>query len=303
MIKTVSVIVTTYNSERTIERTLRSIVNQEGLGQEFAIELIVVDDCSIDRTVELVSHFDAIVLTTNENSGGPNKGRNMGLRRAGGDYICIVDHDDEWRPHKLMTQLPHLDNAPIVSSGYSLISIPLNGTTEKLKPLDEDVIYYESNETFLNKLSKSHKGQNSYMGSIIYRNELKNILFEEVFGMSDFDWILRMFHGRDSIELNQSLYLRYVDGQNLSLNEAYRKRDFHFSLMHIEEYVKEYPQEVKKAYGRLYASRARYYYLMGQMDLARFYLLRSPLNLKNIGYYFTSFWGAEYIKKKFNVFG
>ena len=95
MKKCVSVIVTTYNSEESIERTLNSILKQEGIGEVFDIELIVVDDHSTDNTPAILKEFDATILTTAHNTGGPNVGRNMGLKRATGDFICIIDHDDE----------------------------------------------------------------------------------------------------------------------------------------------------------------------------------------------------------------
>ena len=57
-----------------------------------------------------------------------------------------------------------------------------------------DFIFFEENETFLNKLKKSLTGQNTYLGSIIYHSELKGVLFEENFGVVDFDWVLRLFH-------------------------------------------------------------------------------------------------------------
>lgn len=303
MKKTISVIVTTYNSEKTIDRTLNSIMNQVGNGTEFDIELLVIDDCSTDRTIELANQHTPNVLSTGHNSGGPNHGRNLGLQKCMGDYICIADHDDEWKPHKLISQLPFLEQVSIVSSGYSWIDHTRAKTIEKIKPFAPGTIYYDTNETFLNKLTKSLHGQNVYLGSLIYRNELKHIRFEENFGMVDFDWILRLFHGRDSIEVNQSLYNRYVDGSNLSLNEGYRKRDFYFSLMHIEEFANDYPREAKIAYKRLYGSRARYYYLTGNMALSRFYFLRSSWDFKTLGYFLTTFFGAEYVKRKFNVFG
>ena len=50
----VSVILTTYNSEKTVETTVNSIRSQEGEGYDFEIELIVVDDCSTDSTTQIL---------------------------------------------------------------------------------------------------------------------------------------------------------------------------------------------------------------------------------------------------------
>lgn len=303
MKKLVSVLVTTYNSEKSIERTLKSILNQVGIGKEFDIELIVADDCSTDKTIEIVKSYNLILLSNIENSGGPNKGRNLGLKRASGDYICIVDHDDEWKENKLLLQLPHLQKVPIVTSGYTIVDKGKSGSIIRINKSEKEFVYYEKNQTFLSRLSKSLTGQIIYLGGIIYRRELKDILFEENFGMIDFDWLLRLFHNKDSIELCDSLFYRYIDNTNLSFNENYRMKDFYFSLMTLEQYLYMYPREVKISYKKIHGSRARYYYMTNKMKLARFYFLRSQLNLKTLGYYITSFWGSKYVKERFNIFG
>lgn len=301
--KKVSVILTTYNGGNSLENVIRSILNQDGINQEFKLELIVVDDCSTDNTVDIANKFDINLYTTPSNSGGPNKGRNTGLQKATGDYICIADQDDIWKKHKIITLLPYLEKVPIVTSGYTIIDSSKNKEQHRIAKSDKGSIYFSENQTFISKLTKSLKGQSTYLGSIIYRKELKNILFEEVFGVVDFDWVLRLFHKRDSIEVSDSLIVRYIDGKNLSLNDSYRRKDFYYSLMCIENYVDRYPKEAKKAYLKTHGSRARYYYLIGDMKKARFYFLRSQINLKTMLYYVTTFVGASFVKKHFNVFG
>ena len=303
MKKTVSVIVATYNSEKSIERLLNSILNQNGLGKDFNIELILVDDCSTDRTIEIVKKYNSLLLSTSKNSGGPNAGRNLGLKKASGDYICIADHDDEWKENKILSQLPYLETVSIVTCGYTIKDIKRNKAVDKVNTSKDGFQYFEKNITFLQKLTKSLTGQNTYLGGIIYKKELKDILFEENFGMVDYDWLLRLLHKRDSIEVGESLYYRHVEKENLSLNENYRIKDFYFSLMFIEQYLPLYTREVRISYKRIHGSRARYYYLINNMKMARFYLLRSQLNVKTLAYYITSFWGSKYVIKKYNVFG
>lgn len=302
MIK-LSVIVTTYNGEKTIENTLRSILAQEGEGVDFELELIVVDDCSTDNTKNLLDKFPVIRFSTESNSGGPNKGRNIGLSHATGDYICIADHDDLWDSGRVRALIPYLQKVPIVTSGYTVVDSGKQKEVKRVKDDSREYSYYEKNKTFLDKLTKSLSGQNTYLGSIVFRKELKNIIFEEHFGVVDFDWVLRLFHNNDSIEVHESLYKRYVESTNLSLNQEYRRIDFYFSLMFIENYQKEFPAETKIAYRRIHGSRARYFYLIDDMANARFYFLRSGLSLKMLGYYVTTFWGAKFVKRKFNVFG
>jgi len=301
--KTVTVVVTTYNSEKTLGRILNSILNQKGLGEVFELEMIAVDDCSSDGTLKILEKYPVIIHSTGRNSGGPNKGRNIALKKATGDYICIADHDDEWKNKRLLTLLPYLDKVPIVSSGYTMIDQVNNRSVERVAHSGESFLFYPKNETFRARLTKSITGQNTYMGSLIYRKELKDILFEEHFGMVDFDWVLRLFKDRESIEVCDSLYIRHVDGKNLSLNSTYRMNDFNYSLQSIAVYENEFPKEVKIAWHRIHGSLARYYYLMGDMEKARFYFRLSGLSWKTIAYYLTTFAGSGYVKKKFNIFG
>jgi hypothetical protein len=134
---------------------------------------------------------------------------------------------------------------------------------------------YEENETFLKLLAKSKQGQHPYIGSILYSATLKDVLFEEHFGKVDFDWMLRLFHKRSSAEICMPLYNRHVCTTNLSLDNNYRTADFYYSLMTIEKYEDKYPKEVKTAFKRIHGSRARYYYLTGNMPKARSHFLRA----------------------------
>ena len=301
--KTVTVVLTTYNSVKSVDRTLASIFNQDGLGELFQLEVIVVDDCSSDDTLEILKKYPVSIYSTGKNSGGPNKGRNIALQKATGDAICIVDHDDEWKQHRLQTLLPYLEKTPIVSSGYTMVDQVNKRRMERVAHFSEPFLFYPKNATFRARLTKSLTGQNTYMGSLIYRKELKDILFEEHFGMVDFDWILRLFKERESIEVCDSLYIRHVDGKNLSLNNSYRMNDFHYSLQCITAYEKEYPKEVKIAWHKIHGSLARYYYLIDDMKKARFYFRLSGLSWKTLAYYLTTFAGSDYVKKKFNIFG
>lgn len=301
--KTLSVILTTYNGAKTIERTVTSILNQEGVNEKFKLEWLVVDDCSTDPTVDLLQQYSIPVESTGKNSGGPNKGRNIGLKKASGDYICIVDQDDCWEPHRIRALLPHLERVPVVTSGYTVLDSAENKKMIRVKQHEAGSIYYGKNATFLSKLSKSASGQNTYPGSILFRSGLKTVLFEEQYGMVDYDWILRLFHNQDSVEICDTLYTRFVDGSNLSLNEAYRQKDFEYSLEFIKNYAGQYPHEAKIATRKIYGTMARYYYFVGNMNKARFYFLRSGISPKNIAYYLTTYVGSRWVRRSFTVFG
>lgn len=302
--KTVSVILATYNSEKYIRRALDSLLNQKGLHTQFELEIIAVDDCSQDDTPNILKEYELVYLKNERNSGGPNKGRNKGLKVAKGDFICIMDHDDEWLPGKISNQLKYADLAPVITCGYYVIKenqeiIPRFNTS----PDEKEYLFYEKNVTFRDKISKTKNGQITYVGSIMFHKSLKDILFEEHFGQIDFDWVARLFKNNTSVEVCMGLYNRYVHDVNLSLNEEYRRRDYFLSLYTLDLFEDDFPKEVRVGRRRINGTMARYYYLLERMPKARRYFFKSSFNLKTFLFVITSFIGYKQVIKKFHFFG
>lgn len=95
-----SVIIPTFNRAGEIRRALESLALQTL--QDF--EVIVCDDGSTDQTEQVVDSFRAmlsLIYLREQNWGGPARPRNKGLKRARGSWICFLDSDDWWYPHKL----------------------------------------------------------------------------------------------------------------------------------------------------------------------------------------------------------
>jgi len=143
--------------------------------------------------------------------------------------------------------------------------------------------------------SRSKKANWPYIGSLLIRNQ-DIPLFEEDFGQLDYDWLLKVTKNRRCKETDICV-VRYVNGNNLSLDPVYRKRDFYMGLLDVDGDL-----TVMKKW---FASRARYHYLMGEMKMARFFFIRGSVNWKTIMYYFSSYNRSlsKWIIQKFNVFG
>ena len=94
----VSVIIPVYNAQDYLERCLNSVVNQT-LKE---IEIICVNDCSTDNSLEILNRYakrDARIKVINhEVNGGESKARNTGLKHVRGEYIAFVDNDDTIDP-------------------------------------------------------------------------------------------------------------------------------------------------------------------------------------------------------------
>jgi glycosyltransferase involved in cell wall biosynthesis len=111
----VSVIIPSYNCEPYIAETINSVLNQSFKD----IELIVVDDGSTDRTREIVASFGAPVRLVSQENARVSAARNRGISEAAGQYICLIDHDDYWFPHKLEQQVALLKAHAEVGVVYS----------------------------------------------------------------------------------------------------------------------------------------------------------------------------------------
>ena len=114
---TASIIVPAFNVERTIARTLTSLLAQTY--EDF--EIVIVDDGSSDPTPEIAARFtdDARVRVVTQANRGLAGARNTGIVAASGTYIGFCDADDLWLPGKLEAHVRHLEDNPQVGISYS----------------------------------------------------------------------------------------------------------------------------------------------------------------------------------------
>ena len=122
----ISIIMPAYNSSKTIEESIKSVINQSYKDWE----LVIVDDCSKDGTVDLVNkikekHEDLnIKLYRNPENKGVAFSRNFGVKMAEGNIIAFLDSDDLWtrdkleKQMKLMEILQNFDDKPLSDSVY-----------------------------------------------------------------------------------------------------------------------------------------------------------------------------------------
>jgi glycosyltransferase involved in cell wall biosynthesis len=180
----VSVIVPVYNGAQTIKRALDSVLAQEFSG----LEIIVVDDASSDRTVELVAQYPDDRLTTirSAENRGAGAARNKGIAAARGRWVAFLDADDAWKPGKLERQIGLLERSrksvAACATGYHLEkggrkqAISLNLTPEQFR---KDILF----------------GCTISPGSTLV---VERYVFDEIGGfdesfrrLEDWDWLLR----------------------------------------------------------------------------------------------------------------
>lgn len=115
----VSVVTATYDSADYVERALESVRNQTI--DDARLEHVVVDDGSTDETVSLVEAFDAPSLRfiRTERNSGPWRTVNRGIDAARGDYLVVLDSDDEFCPGLIERMADVLRNRPDTDYVYS----------------------------------------------------------------------------------------------------------------------------------------------------------------------------------------
>lgn len=112
----ISVIIPAYNSEKTINYTIESVLNQSFTD----FELIVINDGSQDSTLEVITQIqDSRIKVFSYPNAGGNVSRNRGLYRAGGEFVSFLDADDLWTPDKLQSQLKALQENVTAKIAYS----------------------------------------------------------------------------------------------------------------------------------------------------------------------------------------
>ena len=112
----ISVIMPVYNSEKYVAEAILSIIRQTF----FDFEFIIIDDCSTDNTWEIIQSFSdhRIIAMRNEKNIGNYPSRNIGMNRARGKYIAVMDGDDIALPDRLMKQYSYLEkNSDVLAIG------------------------------------------------------------------------------------------------------------------------------------------------------------------------------------------
>lgn len=139
----VSIITPLHNAETYIADTLSSV-----LAQTFADwELIIVDDCSEDTSIEIVSRYaeqdDRIKLIRLEQNSGAAVARNSGIEMASGRYIAFLDSDDLWLPEKLAQQIRFMQSHNVAFSYSQVERMNAAGESLGVGRIPDKVCYHQ----------------------------------------------------------------------------------------------------------------------------------------------------------------
>lgn len=110
---TLSILISIFNSEKTIDKCFQSIADQSF--QDFSI--VCINDASTDTSSQILKKWrqffgDRLLLIENEINLGLTKSLNLGLQSITTPYTARIDSDDWWEPSKLTQQLSFLETHP-----------------------------------------------------------------------------------------------------------------------------------------------------------------------------------------------
>ena len=133
--KTVSVVIPTYNRINFLLRAIDSI-----LKQTYPIhQIIVVDNNSTDNTSEILRNKYTKIEILSEHKQGVSSARNKGIKFSNSDWIALLDSDDSWEPEKIEKQLSLYEKSK-----------------KKLRVIHTDELWYKD-KVLLNQKNKHKK--------------------------------------------------------------------------------------------------------------------------------------------------
>lgn len=279
----VSVIIRTYNRADLLVRALQSVFNQTFQNWE----IIIVDDGSTDQTQEVIHKFGEPRLRSiyQDHLGQPGQLLNLGIQQSRGEYVAILDSDDEWLPTKLEKQVKILETAPpniaFVSCHTTIIS--QDGVQEEKKvPLPELFLEYTLMRRFPFALSSL----------LIKKRVLDKVgpFDEQCQTGEDWDMHIRIANKYSYGSVDEFLLKYYKHDSNISFQKNYvsRSKDLEYLLNRNTEQYRIYP----KILGHWYIILSSYLTKSGNLTKARYYLKKN-LNLnpsiKNLAKFFISY--------------
>ena len=241
--KKVSIIVPVYNVEKYLTKCLDSLVNQTLKD----IEVIVVNDGSPDNSQTIIDKYNKkypdIIKSYIKENGGQGSARNLGLKKATGEYIGYVDSDDyvSIDMYEKMYNKAKEDDYDIVMCTHTVVNE--NNGSEFIENLflktDND-----KDNAFFNNAGVCNK---------IYKRELlKGLEFRSKVWYEDLDFVSIVIMKSNKIGfINLGLYYYlYREGSTMNNNNILKNLDILASFDSVLDYLKKH-KECKKYYPQI----------------------------------------------------
>jgi glycosyltransferase involved in cell wall biosynthesis len=182
---TVTVIIPTYNRCNLLTYTINSVLAQSY--KDF--EILVIDDGSTDNTRQIVAAIgDSRIKYIYKNNGGVSSARNLGLKKAAGQFIAFLDHDDYYPDNLLEILVKELKENPDYGMAYSSVTV--------VTPEGKQIPFYKADSCRSGWVTEDmfKKGFVWTSSSVFRKDVLNGIWYDENLKKSteDFDAYLRL---------------------------------------------------------------------------------------------------------------
>lgn len=252
----ISIICPTYNCEKYIERTIKSLINQN-IGFE-NLELILVDDCSTDSTRDIIKRYSDKFENINhyflkDNHGFPGHGRNLGIKNSKSKYIMFIDNDDEYEPTycEIMYNTIDLNNIDVVSTNFKIIRkdyVENNTVFENIINNETINIISKNDASCIVSLDKFYYLRDTEVWNKIFKKEIiekNDVKFIENALNEDTLFLYNYYEYADKLMyIDYYGYKWYRDGENLSYHSTNATLKFIYSFYDILEFTKKSNQKI-----------------------------------------------------------
>ena len=226
-----------YNVEPSVEKTIKSILNQTFKDFEF----IIINDGSTDHSLERIKKYqdDPRIKIVNKENAGVSAARNDGIKLAKGMYLSFIDSDDEVDSNFLAKNLEHTKDfqADMVMCGYYVEH--LNEKEEKTKQIP---VWMQAGKFTRAhppdwKIDANSLAMLGYIWNKLYRRQViieNNILFnEEMSFLEDIDFNAAAFKQAKRFLVVENCLYHYKRRSRTTLVSTFREKDFEMQLQSI----------------------------------------------------------------------
>jgi glycosyltransferase involved in cell wall biosynthesis len=238
-----SVVIPTYNRITFLQRTLETVWAQRF--KDF--EVIVVDDGSTDGTIDYLKSLSQTFSVLSQRHSGPGAARNLGAKKASGDYLAFLDSDDLWFPWTLET-FAHLIKRHQFPSILSAQLAPFTAEAE-LENVSEAP---PESDSFPDYISSHEPGFWVGSGMCVLRRDAFNAssgFTTEAINCEDHDLILRMGTAKGFVQVTRPVTLAWRRHAGSTSMDISRCMTGNLYLM-AQERVGAYPGGAERAGAR-----------------------------------------------------
>ncbi|MEF9892060.1 MAG: glycosyltransferase family 2 protein [Anaerorhabdus sp.] len=215
----VSVIIPAYNSENTIKRCIQSVINQSYKN----LEVIVLNDCSSDKTIEVVKTIDdsRIKLINLEKNMGVSYCRNKGKKLAKGEYIQFIDSDDYVELEMLKEVITFIEDNDLDVCIFGMNVIYEKYKREYSINCKEQLKSSVGNKTEAFRILLNSGLLNATWNKIYKRKIIENIEYPEFTSGEDLQFNLETFLITDNFGIINKAYYNYIQYNPQSLSHCF----------------------------------------------------------------------------------